>query len=1092
VADVLVDSVSVGAVTSYTFTNVTADHTISATFTISAFTITASAGANGTISPSGAVTVDSGANQSFTITPNANYHVADVLVDGSSVGAVTSYTFTNVTADHTISATFAISAFTITASAGANGSISPSGAVAVDSGANQSFTITPNANYHVADVLVDGSSVGAVTSYTFTNITANHTISATFAISAFTITASAGANGTISPSGAVPVDSGTDRSFIITPNANYHVADVLVDGSSVGAVTSYTFTNVTADHTISASFTISAFTITASAGANGTISPSGVVDIAQRASQYFSIIPDANYHVADVLVDSVSVGAVTSYTFTNVTADHTISASFTINTHTIWTGSGPEGGNIYSVAVSPNFSTDSTVFAGTYGDGIYKSTDGGQSWSQVLLVNEVKSIVFSPNYGSDHTVFAGTEEGVYKTSDSGDSWTQDSSGPINMYVFSVAVSPDGSAVFAGTDGNGVYKSVNGGTWTQINNGLASTYVTSIAISPNYATDSTVFAGTYGGVYRSDDGGQNWIRTNRGLTDTPVFAIALSPNFKNASDSSDRTVFAGTYGDGVFKSSNSGGSWAQVNSGLANLNIFSVVVSPNYLIDATIFVGTNGNGVYKSTDMAGSWAQSGLPNASVFTVTLSPNYNDNGSDKTVFAGTFASGVYKAVDGGQSWSQINSNITNTYVLSIAVSPNYGEDAVVFAGTLTGIYKSSNGGQNWTQSNLTDFSVRIVNSIAVSPTLAIAGTDNGVYKSVDGGMNWDQYSLAGLYINSVAFSPDYATIFAGTDGNGIYKSTDGGPWTQANDGLTNTFVTSIALSPNFLSDGTVFAGTEADGGVYKSTDGGQNWTLALSRRDMYVTSIAVSPEFKAVFAGTDSGVSRSVDGGQTWVQVNSGLADTYITAIAVSPNFAFDKTVFAGTNSGVYKSTNGSQTWAQFNNGLTNTHVTSFTVSSSFATDKTIFAGTYGGGVFDDPLVSTPVSKQWNVNVKEKVKISIKGYKTRINTNVYSEHWTLYTDGSFDTNGELYGTWKQKKGNKITVSLDPSGVAKDIGHVLENISYDNLAGPVVSKISFSVKENKNGTLTGKYKENAKFKGHSTAGTITIERNLTGTPDE
>jgi hypothetical protein len=130
-------------------------------------TITASAGAHGAISPAGAVTVNYGASQSFTITPEANYHVADVLVDGASVGAVTSFTFTNVTANHTISATFAIDTRTITASAGAHGAISPAGAVTVNYGASQSFTITPEANYHVADVLVDGASVGAVTSFTF-------------------------------------------------------------------------------------------------------------------------------------------------------------------------------------------------------------------------------------------------------------------------------------------------------------------------------------------------------------------------------------------------------------------------------------------------------------------------------------------------------------------------------------------------------------------------------------------------------------------------------------------------------------------------------------------------------------------------------------------------------------------------------------------------------------------------------------------------------------------------------------------------------------------------------------------------------------
>jgi hypothetical protein len=328
VADVLVDGVSVGAVTSYTFTNVQANHTISASFAIDTYTITASAGANGSISPSGSVTVNYGANQSFTITPNTDYHVADVLVDGVSVGAVTSYTFTAVSANHTISASFAIDTYTITATAGANGSISPSGAVSVSAGANQSFTITPDPGYHVADVLVDGVSVGAVTSYTFTNVTANHTIDASFAIDTYTITATAGANGSISPSGAVSVSAGANQSFTITPDPSYHVADVLVDGVSVGAVTSYTFTNVQANHTISASFAIDTYTITASVGANGSISPSGAVSVNAGASQAFTITPDTGYHVDDVLVDGASVGAVTSYTFTNVTADHTISASF--------------------------------------------------------------------------------------------------------------------------------------------------------------------------------------------------------------------------------------------------------------------------------------------------------------------------------------------------------------------------------------------------------------------------------------------------------------------------------------------------------------------------------------------------------------------------------------------------------------------------------------------------------------------------------------------------------------------------------------------------------------------------------------------
>ncbi|MEY4071694.1 MAG: hypothetical protein RL721_2308, partial [Candidatus Eisenbacteria bacterium] len=118
------------------------------------FTITASAGAGGSISPSGAQTVNNGDSLAFTITPDAGYSIADVLVDGVSVGAVGSYTFSNVTAGHTIAASFSLNSYTIAASASAGGSISPSGNQSVSHGDSLAFTITPDAGYSIADVLV--------------------------------------------------------------------------------------------------------------------------------------------------------------------------------------------------------------------------------------------------------------------------------------------------------------------------------------------------------------------------------------------------------------------------------------------------------------------------------------------------------------------------------------------------------------------------------------------------------------------------------------------------------------------------------------------------------------------------------------------------------------------------------------------------------------------------------------------------------------------------------------------------------------------------------------------------------------------------
>lgn len=146
-------------------------------------TITATAGMNGSIDPVGAVQVNKGDDQTFTIKPDKGYDIEDVAVNGVSVGAVDSYTFYNVQAPQAIYASFkptAPNTFTITTSAGANGTISPSGTVTVTEGDNKTFTISADSGYKIKDVLVDGVSVGAKESYTFENVTANHTISATF------------------------------------------------------------------------------------------------------------------------------------------------------------------------------------------------------------------------------------------------------------------------------------------------------------------------------------------------------------------------------------------------------------------------------------------------------------------------------------------------------------------------------------------------------------------------------------------------------------------------------------------------------------------------------------------------------------------------------------------------------------------------------------------------------------------------------------------------------------------------------------------------------------------------------------------------
>ena len=156
------------------------------------------------------------------------------------------------------------------------------------------------------------------------------------------MTASAGEGGTITPSGTVVVAKGADQTFSIIPDDNHIIADVKIDGKSINlsevvaddGTGSYTFAAVDADHTIDVSFRAAQHTITATAGEGGSISPSGAVIVTDGADQVFTITANEGYVISDVKVDGVSVGAVDSYAFGNVTGDHTIEATFAAETVT--------------------------------------------------------------------------------------------------------------------------------------------------------------------------------------------------------------------------------------------------------------------------------------------------------------------------------------------------------------------------------------------------------------------------------------------------------------------------------------------------------------------------------------------------------------------------------------------------------------------------------------------------------------------------------------------------------------------------------------------------------------------------------------
>jgi len=281
----------------------------------------------------------------------------------------------------------------------------------------------------------------------------------------------------------------------------------------------------------------------------------------------------------------------------------------------------------FTVALSVDARNPATIYAGTHKAGLFKSDDGGgSSWrpsGDGITDPTVNAVAVSP--ASSATIYAATSQasvflnlsgpgagagGVFKSTNGGASWTRSLSTPAAQTLVIDPVNP--STVYVGTLGAGVFKTTDGGaTWNSANTGLpVSALVLSLAIDPS--TPAILYAGTSGTsgerVFKTTNGGATW--SNTGLSSSqPVTALAMQPQTPS-------TVFAGTF-DGIFKTTNGGATWTDVTAGLSNqdgsrITIFSLVFDPQ--TPTTLYAGSFDNGVFKTTNGGGSWNQSnnGLP------------------------------------------------------------------------------------------------------------------------------------------------------------------------------------------------------------------------------------------------------------------------------------------------------------------------------------------------------------------------------------------------------------------------------------------------------------------------------------------------
>ncbi|NPV09740.1 MAG: hypothetical protein HPY83_17495 [Anaerolineae bacterium] len=289
----------------------------------------------------------------------------------------------------------------------------------------------------------------------------------------------------------------------------------------------------------------------------------------------------------------------------------------------------------------------------------------------------------------------------------------------------------------------------------------------------------------------------------------------------------------------------------------------------------------------------------------------------------------------------------------VYALVLSPNKDQHNPLIAGTPVGAFRSLSRGAQWSWANrgLTGLQVSAL-AASANGVLFLGSLDGTLARSVDGGYSWD--CMPRLHdsgsITSLAVSPDYlrdGTVLIGTESGGVFRTTDSGKTARpVNFGLLDLSVLALACAPGWPERPIAFAGSLE--GVFRSTNGGRAWRPSGDDLDgVTVQALAVSPAFTrdgTVFAGTEEdGLYRSTDGGDSWVRVGADVLGDTVNALWISPNYRSSPVVLAGSaGGGVYRSEDGGNSWVR-------TLETGGAALALAGDGETVFAGFHGAGAY-----------------------------------------------------------------------------------------------------------------------------------------------
>ncbi len=447
--------------------------------------------------------------------------------------------------------------------------------------------------------------------------------------------------------------------------------------------------------------------------------------------------------------------------------------------------------------------------------GVYKTSNGGDSWiwqtrSEAPNKNldlgwipdaSIGAMKMAIDPSNSNRLYFGTSMHLFKTENAGNSWDYIYTDSINTGYWKgnnfettvadvIVVDPTNSNnIYAGYWDIGFFKSIDGGNSFKrsVNGMFYENNTFDIVLDPDDASIIYASGGFWeqneGELYKSIDYGEHWLNISNGLPDTEIWSFAIDKNSpKNA-----RTIYVGSYNNGIYKSTDGGQSWTLKNNGLGvNLNIKKISIDPNN--SAVLYAGfeakqteiggvnqTQQGGLYKSVDAGENWIKIDnlLTQMIVRDIKIVPSNSQiiytavSGDYDHTLEEYFGGGVFKSTDAGNSWSIVSSDFgssENLEVTSLAINPS--DNNIVYASTSDAPYHDQSNGR-------------------------------GIFKTINAGSSWQLINDNSFvtYFDFITIDPSNSSIlYAGSNGNGILK------------GIDSSIVNSVEIFPN--DDNEIYA--------------------------------------------------------------------------------------------------------------------------------------------------------------------------------------------------------------------------------------------------------------------------------------------